>query len=195
MRWSVTGLLAVIAVLIAYLAWPFVGLKRIADAIETRNAAEFTELLDIVELKRSLAAQLVRAHLKLTGGDRSLSPAAINLAVQAGMAIADAYVVEIVRAERLIDLLKQARTEAFSGRGMTLKGWGLPNLRNADKLLAAEYQGRDFYIRLPLTADLKDSYRLRLRLTEWKWKLAGVDLPEAVQLRLAREFQKRESGR
>jgi hypothetical protein len=32
------------------------------------------------------------------------------------------------------------------------------------------------------------SQRLRLKLSEWKWKLAGVDLPEQMQLELAREF-------
>jgi hypothetical protein len=195
MRRLIQGLAATVILLIAYLAWPFVGLNRIANAIETRNAAEFTELLDIPELKRSLAAQLVRAHLKLTGKDQSLTPMALNFAVAAGVAIADSYVVEIVRAEALIDLLKQARTETFSGPSVSTQFWGLPNLRNAEKLLAAEYRGRNFYIRVPLSAALRDSYRLRLRLTDWKWKLAGVDLPEEVQLRLVQEYQKRGTGR
>jgi hypothetical protein len=189
MRWLGRGFIAVLLLLIVYAAWPLLGLKRLADTIETRNAAEFTELLDIPELKRSLAAQLVRAHLKLTGKDKSLSPMATNFAVQAGIAVADSYVVEIVRAEALIDLLKQARTETFSGQGGNLWSLGLPNLRNARKLLAAEYRGRNFYLRIPLSADLKDSYRLHLRLADWKWKLAGVELPEEVQMRLAREFQ------
>ena len=195
MRWSASVFVALVLLLIAYLAWPFLGLKRIADAIEQRNAAEFIELLDVVELKRSIAAQLVHAHLKLTGRDQNLTPMARNLAVAAGMAIADAYVVEIVKPEALIDLLKQARTETFAGPSGVPPVWGFPNLRNAQKLLAAEYRGRNFYIRVPLPAVLRDSYQLRLRLSDWKWKLAGIEMPEAVQQRVVREFQKRGIGR
>jgi Protein of unknown function (DUF2939) len=191
MRWSAPAFVIVLLLLLAYLAWPFLGLKRIADAIENRNAAEFTELLDLPELKRSLAGQLVRAHLKLTGKDRNLSPLALNLAIAAGVAVADSYVVEIVRAEALMDLLKQTRPETFSAPSASVNFWGFPNLRHAERVLATEYRGRNFYIRLPLSADLKDSYRLRLRLSDWKWKLAGIDLPEEVQRRLVREFQNR----
>jgi hypothetical protein len=191
MRWSARALLVLVALMIAYLAWPFIGLMKIANAIEHRNAVAFAELLDIPELKRSLAAQLVRTHLKLTGKDQRLSPLARNLAVQAGIAIADSYVVEIIRADALIDLLKQSRAETFAGPSVGAPGWGLPNLRHASRILASEYRGRNFYISLPLSAAPSDSHRLRLKLSQWKWKLAGIDLPEAVQVRLVQEFQRR----
>ena len=188
MRWIGQVLITVIILLIAYLAWPIFGLTKIADAIEARDATTFTELLDVPQLKRSLAEQIVRVHLKMTGKDQRLSPLAQHLAIQAGMAIADSYVVEIVKAETLIDLLKPARVETFAGPSISVKAWGLPNLRNAGKFLASEYRGSNFYVTVPLSADAKNGYRLRLRLSQWKWKLAGVDLPEDLQLRLAREF-------
>jgi hypothetical protein len=191
MRWPARTLTVLVALTVAYLAWPFVGLKRIADAIEQRNAAAFTELLDIPELKRSLATQLVRTHLKLTGKDQRLSPLALNLAVQAGIAIADSYVVEIIRADALMDLLKQSRTETFAGPSAGAPGWGLPNLRHAARILASEYRGRNFYVSVPLSAAPTASYRLRLKLSQWKWKLAGIDLPEDVRVRLVQEFQRR----
>jgi len=148
-------------------------------------------LIDVRELKRSLAAQIVRTHLKVTGRDQRLSPLAINLAFQAGMAIADSYVVEIVKADALIDLLKNARTETFAGTRIGVQSWGTPNLRNLGRLLSSEYRGRNFYVSVPLSAEEQDSYRLRLRLSQWQWKLAGVDLPEAVVLRLVQEFRAR----
>ena len=134
--------------------------------------------MDVPELKRSVAAQLVRVYLKVTGKDQRLSPLALNLAIQAGMAIADSYVVEIVKAEALIDLLKDARTQTFAGPKIGVPTLGAPNLRNFRKLLSSEYRGRNFYVSVPLSADEKDSYRLRLRLIQWQWKLAGIDLPE-----------------
>ena len=195
MRWPFRVLAAVIILLTAYAAWPLLGLKRIADVIEARDGPAFIQLIDVNELKRSLAAQLVRAHLKVTGRDRRLSPLALNLAIQAGMAVADSYVVEIMQAEALIDLLKEARTETFAGGSVAVREWGLPNLRSFRRLLSSEYRGRNFYARVPLSADANNSYRLRLRLSQWKWKLAGLDLPEHIQLRLVQEFQKRGANR
>ena len=191
MRWTARALVAVVVLLIAYLAWPLFGLKKIADAIAARDATAFTELLDVPELKRSLAVQIVLAYLRVTGKDQRLSPLARNLAVQAGVAIADAYVVEIVKAEALIDLLKQTRTETFTEPKAILRIWGLPNLRNVAKLLSCEYRGRNFYVTVPLSADAKDGFRLRLRLSQWEWRLAGIDLPEKIQFQLAQEFIKR----
>ena len=191
MRWTARALVAVVVLLIAYLAWPLFGLKKIADAIAARDATAFTELLDVPELKRSLAVQIVLAYLRVTGKDQRLSPLARNLAVQAGVAIADAYVVEIVKAEALIDLLKQTRTETFAEPKAILRIWGLPNLRNVAKLLSSEYRGRNFYVTVPLSADAKDGFRLRLRLSQWEWRLAGIDLPEEIQFQLAQEFIKR----
>jgi len=189
MRWL--GRLSVVGVfgLIAYAAWPLLDLKRIADAIDARDAGRFTELLDVNELKRSIASQVARAHLKLTNPTRRLSPLALNMATNAGIVLADSYVIEIVKSERLFDLLKPARIETFAGPNINPQAWAAPNLRNAGKLLsAAEYRGRNFYVTLPLSAQAPQQFRLRLKLTEWKWKLAGIDLPEELQLRLAREF-------
>ena len=191
MRWTARALVAVVVLLIAYLAWPLFGLKKIADAIAARDATAFTELLDVPELKRSLAVQIVLAYLRVTGKDQRLSPLARNLAVQAGVAIADAYVVEIVKAEALIDLLRQTRTETIAEPKAILRIWGLPNLRNVAKLLSSEYRGRNFYVTVPLSADAKDGFRLRLRLSQWEWRLAGIDLPEKIQFQLAQEFIKR----
>jgi hypothetical protein len=191
MRWTARALVAVVVLLIAFLAWPLFGLKKIADAIAARDATAFTELLDVPELKRSLAVQIVLAYLRVTGKDQRLSPLARNLAVQAGVAIADAYVVEIVKAEALIDLLRQTRTETIAEPKAILRIWGLPNLRNVAKLLSSEYSGRNFYVTVPLSADAKDGFRLRLRLSQWEWRLAGIDLPEKIQFQLAQEFIKR----
>ena len=187
-RWPIL-LVAVVVFLIGYAAWPLLDLRALANAIEARDAKAFVARVDIPQVKRSLAAQVVRMHLKVTGKDQRMSPRAIDLAVRAGVLVADAYLVEIVRAEGLIDLLKEARAETFGGASVSVQGVGWPNLRNVGRLLAAEYVGRDFYVMVPLGAADKDSFRLRLRLTQWQWKLAGIEVPETVALRLEQEIR------
>ena len=194
MQWLLRFLWAVVVLLTIYMAWPLLGLKRLADVIAARDGPAFVELLDVRELKRSLAVQLVGVHLRVTGRDRRLSPLARNLAIQAGVAIADSYLVEIMNPEALLDLLNESRSEASAG-GDTVRQQSIyPILRQARGLLAAEYRGRNLYVRVPLAADHNSSYRLRLRLSRWQWKLAGIDLPEPIQLRLVREFQRREAN-
>ncbi len=188
-RWPAL-LAAVLVVLTCYAAWPLLGLLALANSIEQRDTRIFLLLVDIPQIKRSLAAQLVRAHLKATGKDKRMSPLAIDLAVRAGIAVADSYVVEIVKPEALMDLLRQGRVDTLGGGVATaLPAIGWPNLRSAQRLLAAEYHGRDFYVMVPLSASAQDSFRLHLRLIQWQWKLAGIELPEAVAVRLERDIR------
>jgi hypothetical protein len=192
MTWRARIFVAVLLLQVVYVAWPLLGFKRIADAVEARDATQFVKLLDIRELKRSLAVQIAEAHLKLITG-RRLSPLARNLAMQAGIAAADSYVVEILQTESLFDLLKPSSIETLGGPLVKPQAWAVPNLRNAAKLLASELKGRNFYVIVPLSADAQHGYRLRLKLSQWRWKLAGIDLPEHVQLRLVQEFMNRGS--
>ena len=186
-RW-IWGVVAVS--LTAYAAWPLLGLKRIADAVDSKDAGKFVDLLHIPELKRSLAAQIVRTQLNVLKPDKQLSPLAFNLAMQAGIAVADSYVLEIIKSQRLFDLLKSSGIQVISRPNAATWSWGPPNIRRAGQLLgAAKYRGTNFYVTIPLSAEAKQQYRLRLMLSQWEWKLAGIELPEDVQVRLARELE------
>jgi len=192
MRWLAGSLLAAVLLLMAYAAWPLLGLKALADTVEARDTAALPGLLDMPELKRSLAEQVVRAYLKMSGKDRSLSPFVLNAAVQVGMSIADPIVVEIVDASALIDLLRRGRTETFAGRNIGMRAWGVPNMRNARGLfLGSEYAGRNFHVTVPLDSSPGEGYRLRLKLSGGTWKLAGIGLPEELQQSFARELMRR----
>lgn len=185
-RWI---LLFVGVLLVGGAVWPLIGLKNIATAIETKDSRKFIELLDIAELKRSFATQIVRTQLTVLRQNR-LPPMAFNLAVQAGIAVADAYVLEIIKPDRLFDLLKPSGIQAITDANPSTWYWGAPNIRRLSQLLgAAEYRGRNFYVTVPINTEPKQQFRFRLRLSRWTWKLAGVDLPEELILRLAREFE------
>jgi hypothetical protein len=192
MSWTARFISAAIVLLLAYLAWPLLGLKTIADAVEARDAATLTERLDVPELKRSLTEQLVRTYLKVSGKDQGLSPIAFNLAMRVGMGIADPYVAEMMRADALIDLLKQSRTETFAASHVGVDAVGPPRMQNVrGLLLGTEYYGPDVYVTVPLYAAPGQGYRLRLRLLQWRWKLAGIELPEQVRVEIARELIRR----
>jgi hypothetical protein len=190
MRWQREAILGTVLLAIAFLFWPVLGLKRLADAVAARDAATFMRLVDLPQLKRSMGGQLARASLRVSNPGRRLSPLALNLATQAGMSAADAYVVKIVQAESMFDILEPATLENFGGRIATPHARTFPSLRNIGKLLSSELRGRNFYVTIPLSAGPQQGYRLRLRLSQWKWKLAGVDLPEEVADRLAREVMR-----
>lgn len=181
--------LFVAVLLVGGAVWPLLGLKNMATAIETKDSRKFVELLDIAELKRSLATQIVRTQLTVLRSNR-LPPLAFNLAMQAGIAVADAYVLEIVKPDRLFDLLKPSGIQAITDSNARIWSWGAPNIRRLSQLLgAAEYRGRNFYVTIPINTEPKQQFRLRLRLSRWTWKLAGVDLPEELLVRLTREFE------
>ena len=170
--------------------WPLIGLKTIGTTIETKDSRKFVERLDIAELKRSLAIQIVRTQLTVLTPNR-LPPLAFNLAMQAGIAVADAYVLEIVQPDHLFDLLKPSGIQAIAEANASIWSWGAPNIRRVGQLLsAAEYRGQNFYVTIPVNAQPKDQFRFRLRLSQWTWKLAGVDLPEELRVKLARELEK-----
>ena len=190
MRWQRAAILSSFVLAIALVLWPLLGLKMLADAVAARDGATFMKLVDLTQLKRSLGGQIARSQLKLNNPGRRLSPLALNLATQAGMAAADAFVVKIVEPESMFDILQPAKIANFGGPVAAPRTLAFPNLHNAGKLLASELRGRNFYVTIPLSAAPQQGYRLRLRLSQWRWKLAGVDLPEDIVDRLARELMR-----
>jgi hypothetical protein len=193
MPWTPRLAFAAAVLLLAYAAWPLLGLKTIADAVEARDAATIMDRLDAPELKRSLTEQLVRTYLKVTGKDQGLSPLAFNLAMRVGIGIAEPMVAEMMLPAALIALLKQSRTETFAASHVVpLEAWSAPNLRNLrGLLLGTEYAGQNFYVTVPLYAESAQGYRLRLKFSQWRWKLAGIELPEEVRVNIAREILRR----
>ena len=188
MRWQRGAIFGSFALALALVIWPLVGLKTLGDAVAARDPARFMRLVDLPQLKRSFGGQIARAHLKQSNPGRRLSPLALNLATQAGMAAADAYVVKIVQAESLFDILEPLKIENFGGP--VAMPHAIPSLRDVGKLLSSELRGRNFYVTIPLSAEPQQGYRLRLRLSRWRWKLAGIDLPEHIVDRLARELMR-----
>ena len=54
----------------------------------------------------------------------------------------------------------------------------------------SEYRGDDYYVYLPPEKSAEEQFRVKLSLSQWRWKLAGIGLPDALRVQLAEELVK-----
>ena len=196
-------LLAVLALfamlLLGYAVWPLYGLHQIKTAIDNRDPEALDRLVDYPELRRSLTDQMVGAYLKASGKSQQLGALGSQLAAGVGASIADPMVEKLLNSKALIALFtgEQAAAGLPGGAGVSLASLNLESgLSNGWALFKnSEYSGGLYYLSLPPDAPPEKRFRLRLRLSDWQWKLAGVGLPEDVKIRLAQELGKGAAAR
>jgi hypothetical protein len=191
MRWTlrIAAILAVL--LLAYAIWPVVGFFRIASAIEARDAAALSELVDFRALRKNLTKQVVAAYIELTGKEKKLGLLGKGLAVGIGTSYAEPLVAQLLNEKTLIDLL----TKGEGGDGIKVPAEFAPFSANATKSgwqtwWASEYGLGDYYVYLPPGKPLDKQFKVKLSLTDLQWKLAGIDLPEPMRVELAQKLLK-----
>ncbi len=191
MKWTLRITVALAVLLGAYTAWPLLGLYRIANAVEARNPTAVAERVDFNSLRRSLTEQIVATYLRLTGKAVTLGPLGTNLAIGIGATVADPFVARLLNPEALLDFLNKGQVE---GAGLSASGVPPINtaaLRSAWQVwLNSEYGAGNVYFSLPPGRRATEQFRVRLRLVQWQWKLAGLDLPEELRVRIAQELIK-----
>ena len=181
-----------VGLLVAYWAWPFFGLRALAAALQTRDKAALSELVDFEYLRRYLTAQIIATYLHITGRDEKLG-ALRALVPGVGASIVDPWVAQIVNPENLIELLQGGTIQSELGT-ISIKTRKLPNfsLSNAWKVWMSSYYGLgSFSISLPTDEKAAEQFRLRMQLLDWQWKLTGIDLPERLRDQVARELAKK----
>jgi hypothetical protein len=187
MRWKIP-LAAIVILIAAYTVWPFYGLYSLASAVEARDPSALGNSVDFRRLRLSLIRQISTTHLTLTGRAAQLGPAAAGAASM----IAHGVVGELITPEALMDWLDK-------GSGGPIRGadGAVPivraGLRNVLKTwVNSDYGVGTFYVALPPDSPRDQQFGMRLQLFNWRWKLAGIDMPEELRLRLAQEWLKRE---
>jgi len=191
MRWTLFIILALITLLAGYTVWPFYSLYRIASAVETRNSAALQELVDIPSLRSSMARQIADAHLKLTGKSADTSEGTRSMGSRVGAMVADALLAKIIlNPERLLDLLGKG---LVSDNPLPPSGLAAPFAPNSlgsawQTWLNSDYNGAKFYVAVPVDRPLDQRFGIWLRLVDWDWKLAGLDLPESMARDFAQEL-------
>jgi Protein of unknown function (DUF2939) len=191
MRWKLWTAVVLVVLLAAYAIWPVVGFYRIASAIESRDAAALTQLVDFRSLRKSLTKQIVATYLELTGKKKKLGLIGKSIALGVGNSVAEPIVARLVNEETLLDLL----TKGNAGKGVTvpaeLAPFSTSALRNGGRTWwGSEYRWENFYVYLPPDKPTDEQFKVRLSLSQWQWKLSGLDLPEPLRVQLAKEVMK-----
>jgi hypothetical protein len=179
---------------LAYAIWPFFGVYRLVGAVQARDIATLVERVDFPALRRSLTGQIARTYLRLSGKAGQPGSLVEQFTIGVASSVADPIVAKLVSPESLLDLLQNGRPSGVVLDGFpSIEGLGPEAMGNAWRLyLNSELGLGRFFISLPVDKSPAESFRLQFCLTEWTWKLCGVELPEQLQIRLAQEIIKSE---
>jgi hypothetical protein len=200
MRWTLRAIAVVAALWIAFVAWPFFALYELAAAIQERDGATVARRINIPAVRHSLTEQIAATYLRLTGREARLGPITRGVAAAAAASIADPIVAKLMSTDALLELLhtgwpRQVLPETptaisgAAGTGSIVQGLTSVSFANLWRVFVQSEQGlRRFDIGIPLEAPSARRLTLQFRLTHWVWKLSGIELPEELQVRLAREL-------
>ena len=198
MRWTLRAIAVVAALWIAYVAWPFFALYELAAAIQNRDATTVARRINVAAVRHSLTEQIAATYLRVTGREARLGPLTRGVAAAAAGSIADPIVAKLLSTDALLELLntgwpKQVLSEEpttiSGGQGSIVQGLTSVSFGNLWRVFVQSEQGlRRFDVGIPIDAPPTRRLKLQFRLTHWVWKLAGIELPEELRVRLAREL-------
>ena len=197
MRMTLSISAALVALWLAYAVSPFVSVYRLVGAVQERDVAALSMRVDFRAVRGSLAGQIARMYLRITGklGDpRSLRD---QLAVSVVASVADEIIRDLISPQGLLEFLRTGGPPDVEPDGLPMPG-GLTRdaLGNAWRAyLNSELGIARFFLDVPVDKPRAESFRLQFCLRDWTWKLCGIELPEPLQVRLAQELVKRESSR
>lgn len=183
MKKTIVTLLILVAVFVAWSAWPFFGLYDIGRSLQAGDVAQLEREVDFPALRRSFAAQIVQAYGRLTGVQ---APSGFTAGVAS--AFADALVAKLISPEALAELLRgRLPKDVPADRALSMSPLDWNALGSVWRLYAlSDYGIGEVRLLLPADAPADKRFRVHLELQDWTWKLAGLDLPAETQDQLAR---------
>jgi hypothetical protein len=189
---KVAAIFAILLVLwLGYIASPFVALYSVVRAAQASDAAAIAQRVDFPRLRRSFAVQILQAYAGLAG--LRLDTASVTIGL--GAAFADPFIEKLLTPAALAELLRsgwpKVALEADAPDGT--QGLDPGTLGNVWQLyLNSDYGIGVVRISLPTGQPKERQFRIELTLSEWTWKLSGLELPAALTERLARELAKQQ---
>lgn len=195
MRWTPRIAAALVVAGVLFALSPFVAVYRLANAVEARDVAALRARVNFRAVSVSLSRQLVASYVDAY--ERDLAATSRDLAMGAGVALADPVVSQLVTPEVFVQVLARGWPEAALGApdqaapgagGLRLDSW-----REVAALMAtAEMHGfRRLLVSYPADAPRGRRFRLHLRLSGFTWRVIAVDLPDELKRRLADEIRRR----
>jgi hypothetical protein len=190
MKKTIAAVVILFAVWFAWSAWPFLALYDLVRAAQAADVAAIERQVDFPALRRSLSGQIIQAYARVTG--KKIDGGGLMVGVAS--AFADPFVEKLLSPQALADLMKNGwPRDILAARPEGFEGLDLNTLGNALQLyFAADYGIGEFRVPVPVNLPVPRQFRIRLALSDWTWKLSGLDLPHPLQDRLARELIKQE---
>ena len=173
-----------------FLAWaifmvsPFVALYDLSKAVEAKDLDRITERVNFNALRVSLARQILGEYLKT----QDLDGLGRQAAAQAGTAVLNPVLEELITPEAVMDLLEDGQLQqAAAPRGNSglffPVGFDGPSLGQAWRtFIMSESQGfRAITIPAPVDEPKDRQFKITLRLRYTTWRLTGIELPEPLK--------------
>lgn len=191
MRKSLGGFAILLVLWLGYIVWPFASLISVVRAAQAGDAIALAQRVDYPKLRRSVAVQILQAYAGLSGIKLDSASVAIGLTA----AFADPFVEKLLTPAALAELLRSGWPRAALGDQVPAgsAGVGASPLGNPWQLyLNSDYGIGVVRIALPTDQPKERQFHIELSLSEWTWKLSGLDLPVALKERLARELARQQ---
>ena len=171
---------------------PLIGFYRLAAAVQSRDAAALEERVDFPRLRQSLAEQVVKEYQSLTGKQKAAFGGVPTGFV---LTLAGPIIAQYLNAESLMNILAKGDARKDSEISIPDAPFSSASWRNAwDVWWNSRHDIKNFYVYLPPDKARADQYGLRLSLRDWQWKLTGIELPDSLRVRLAKEIERRQKA-
>jgi Protein of unknown function (DUF2939) len=190
MRKTIAAIAILIALCLFYVIWPFASLQSVVRAARAGDVAKIEQRVDWPALRRSLAGQIVATYARLNGMrlDRA------GLTVGAVTSFMDPFIEKLMLPENISELMRNGWPKAALPEAPSdIEGLDPDMLGNAWQLyLNSDYGIGEVRTTVPFHQPRDKQYRVQLALSNWTWKLSGLDLPVAIQEHLVRELMKQQ---
>lgn len=193
MRKTLVTLAVLGALCLAYVAWPFASLFDVVRAAQRNDAAAVAQRINGPALRRQLTAQLVDTYGRITG---RASAGRSGLMASITSSFTDPMVEKLIASASIAELMRNGWTVPLLGeRPAGIEGLDINALGDVWQLyLQADYGLGEVRFPVPVAKPKEKQFRVRLALSGWTWKLAGLDLPRDLQERLVRELIRQEAA-
>jgi hypothetical protein len=183
MRWITGGLVFLAVAWAAYfIISPYAALYLLRGAISEQDEAAILERVDVEEVRRSVSRQLTTAYLSATGREKELGRSTVESSLNSGAWATDPLMTEYVSAARVLEFLKGALESAPSRAAGSLR---IGSAGDAWQMfLSTDRSLNEVVVWLPPREHREVQYGLLFRLSSFRWKVSGVELPRVIERRL-----------
>jgi hypothetical protein len=182
MRWTLRISFLLLLAWAIFVVSPFVALYDLSKAVEAKDLARIEARVNFNALRVSLTRQLLGDYLE----QKNLGGLNRQLAADAGAAVLNPIVENLVTPQAVIDLLEDGWPQQAAGSGngsLSPIRLDLGSLREAWQVfISSESQGfRSITIPLPAGEAKEKQFRIVMRLRGTTWRLSGLELPDALR--------------